>query len=756
MLETQGSAAIHADDAQPAAPVRVPAPKAFSRKFIFLILFAALLVNAAMVLVGLPKVSSALRLTYSMSFGDFYDMIAKNLAQGNGYRLDPAMGNTMLREPGYPLLLAAVFKLGGYGIQQARVACVLLAFGAALILLRLTRKITGDAMTALAAALLFLLYPGVLVAETRAGIEIPSIFTVMLFMLALYGAVKKESLWRYGAAGLLLGAAVVVRSEVLLFPVLLLIYLLFAAKGWAERWKVVERIAVLALGTAAVMSPWIIRNYRLVHSFVPTATVAGVAAQTGLYTCENASSDEPFFLTDTKAGLDRAEMAKQLHIPFVGARYYQIFYTPQGELEFDRALRKSVSAEYRSHPGILASCVSRNLLFNFWFLGKTPKSVLLNALVQAPLLALALAGIVVLWKQKLLRNAGIILLYIVYIPAVHAPILAQARYSMLVVPFLTILAAVFLVSAGRRLRASFGLTGGFHRIPIARPKASALRSVLPAASPSVIDETRVALEPMPAHRNEMELSIVIPAYNEEARLPRTVLETIRWCTSRGLTFELIIVDDGSRDETLALSRLFEEKDVRVRALACPHLGKGAAVRTGMLNAKGRFVLFMDADGATPMDEIPKLLAAVEDRYDVAIGSRVAQRPGEIEVRMPLHRQLIGRGFAALVKIFALDGISDTQCGFKMFRREAAAAIFSRQKLAGFAFDVEILFIARRLSLSIAEIPVNWVAQPGSKVNFIADSVRMQWDISRIHWVHRNLPPRRSAGRGICAGVGAEP
>ena len=310
------------------------------------------------------------------------------------------------------------------------------------------------------------------------------------------------------------------------------------------------------------------------------------------------------------------------------------------------------------------------------------------------------------------------------------------------------------------------LTCGFNRIPIARPKAAALPSVLPAPSPSVIEETRAtlnqlsaSLEPRPTPRSEMVLSIVIPAYNEQARLPRTVLATILWCTSRGLTFEVIIVDDGSRDETLALSRLFEESDLRVRPLACPHLGKGAAVRMGMLNAKGRFVLFMDADGATPLDEIPKLLAAVEDRYDVAIGSRMAQRPGEVEVRTPLHRLLIGRTFAGLVKVFALDGISDTQCGFKMFRRDAAAAIFSRQKLAGFAFDVEILFIARGLSLSIAEVPVNWVAQPGSKVNIIPDSVRMQWDISRIRWLHRNLYPRRSAngerGKVFWAGVEVE-
>jgi 4-amino-4-deoxy-L-arabinose transferase-like glycosyltransferase len=459
MLETQPLAAVHIDGAGAGGQVPVPVPSAFSRKLICSILLAAFFANAVMVLVGLPRLSSPLRLNYNMSFGDFYDVIAKNLADGNGYRIYPALGDTMIREPGYPLLLAAVFKLGGYGIQQARELSVLLAFGAALLLLLLTRKITGDTMTALLAALLFLLYPGVLVAETHTGIEIPCIFTVMLFMLAVYAAVEKGGLWRYGGAGLLLGIAVMVRSVVLLFPIPLLTYLLFRAKGWEERRKLVQSIAVLVVGTVAVMSPWIIRNYNLVHSFVPTATVAGVAAQTGLYTCENASPDRPFYITDTEAGFERSEIAKQLRIPFVEAYYYQIFYTPQEELEFDRVLRKNVSAEYRSHPEILASCAARNLLFNFWFLGKTPTSVLLNALVQAPLLALALAGIMFSRKQKLFRNAGIILLYIFYIPIVHAPILAQARYSIVVVPFLTIFAAVFLVSVVHRLRAPLKRTG---------------------------------------------------------------------------------------------------------------------------------------------------------------------------------------------------------------------------------------------------------------------------------------------------------
>lgn len=254
---------------------------------------------------------------------------------------------------------------------------------------------------------------------------------------------------------------------------------------------------------------------------------------------------------------------------------------------------------------------------------------------------------------------------------------------------------------------------------------------------SIVGELRDFTNFRPPEKDDVELSIVIPAYNEQARLPRTVLETIRWCTTEQIKFELLLVDDGSEDETLRLARLFEESDCRVKAIACPHTGKGAAVRMGMLNAKGQFVLFMDADGATPLTEIPRLLNAVKSGTDVAIGSRVVRQPGEVEVRTSIHRRLIGRTFSFFVGLFALEGVADTQCGFKMFRQEASQAIFSRQKTIGFAFDVEILFVARHLALSIAEIPVNWVAQPGSKVNLAIDSMKMLWDIALIRWLHRN-------------------
>jgi dolichyl-phosphate beta-glucosyltransferase len=269
-------------------------------------------------------------------------------------------------------------------------------------------------------------------------------------------------------------------------------------------------------------------------------------------------------------------------------------------------------------------------------------------------------------------------------------------------------------------------------------------SATPTTPSAVLDETLAHLSQLeivddlkPTPHAQVKLSIVIPAYNEQARLPRTVMSTLRYCAEQELDFELIIADDGSSDDTLALAHLFEKKDARIRALACPHMGKGSAVRLGMLNARGRFVLFMDADGATPLHEIATLAMALEAGNDVAVGSRVTPQSAQVEVHTSLHRRFIGRVFAFFVNLFAVKGIADTQCGFKMFRREAALQIFSLQKLSGFAFDVEILFIARRLSLKIVEIPVNWASQPGSKVNLVTDSMKMLWDISLIRWTHRN-------------------
>lgn len=236
---------------------------------------------------------------------------------------------------------------------------------------------------------------------------------------------------------------------------------------------------------------------------------------------------------------------------------------------------------------------------------------------------------------------------------------------------------------------------------------------------------------------ETTLSIIIPAYNEESRLRKTVLEMRQWTLRSSMKVELLIVDDGSIDQTLTVAKRLAEQWQSVQVLSCPHAGKGAAVRAGMLAAKGHYVLFMDADGATRLTEISKLMAVLDEGYDIAIGSRVSTIP-EVIVRTSLARKSIGRTFAVLVNLLIIRGIQDTQCGFKMFRHEVVKPIFSRQTLSGFAFDVELLFIAKKLGFRLKEVPVSWEAQPGSKVNVVIDSFKMLCDIIRIRWIHRHL------------------
>lgn len=292
----------------------------------------------------------------------------------------------------------------------------------------------------------------------------------------------------------------------------------------------------------------------------------------------------------------------------------------------------------------------------------------------------------------------------------------------------------------------FYFVDGYYKIPVIEGSAPSkkVHPAVPDSGADALKNTREKLEELSARlgieerpKREVTLSIVIPAYNEQTRLPRTVLETIAWCQRNISGYELIIVDDGSSDQTPQIANLFSDQVEGIRYIACPHLGKGATVRVGMLNATGRCVLFMDADGATPVSEIPKMIAKIEEGADVVIGSRVVQKPGETEVVTKLHRKIIGRVFAAIVNIFAIPGFGDTQCGFKMFRHEITRSVFSRQKLNGFAFDVEILFIANKLSLSVMEIPVNWVNQEGSKVNIVTDSVKMLLDILSIRWLHKD-------------------
>ena len=229
----------------------------------------------------------------------------------------------------------------------------------------------------------------------------------------------------------------------------------------------------------------------------------------------------------------------------------------------------------------------------------------------------------------------------------------------------------------------------------------------------------------------MDLSIVVPAFDEELRLGPTLHEIVEYGRGRGLVFEVVVVDDGSRDGTATLVRRIGQLAPEVRLIRAGHNhGKGYAVRTGVLNTTGDLVLFADADGATPIAELERLERAVRQGAEVAIGSRSLRGEG-VTVTARWYRRAMGRTFHALVRLLTVRGITDTQCGFKLFRGPVAQELFSRAQMNGFSFDVELLMLAQGRGYQVAEVPVNWTHKPGSRIRLVRDSLLMARDIFRI-------------------------
>jgi len=225
----------------------------------------------------------------------------------------------------------------------------------------------------------------------------------------------------------------------------------------------------------------------------------------------------------------------------------------------------------------------------------------------------------------------------------------------------------------------------------------------------------------------LDYSAVIPAYNETARLAAPLRAMAAWFRAQRKSFEIIVSDDGSSDGTAALVEEMRQDIPELRLVKSPvNRGKGHAVRIGVLAANGALVLVADADGATPIEETAALEAALAGA-DLAVGSRAMG--GHVERRW--YRHIIGRGFHALVHLFGVRGIRDTQCGFKLFKSAVARDLFALARMNGFSFDVEILLLAQRRGYQIAEVSVDWTHQAGSRINLVTDSVRMALDLVRI-------------------------
>jgi len=227
------------------------------------------------------------------------------------------------------------------------------------------------------------------------------------------------------------------------------------------------------------------------------------------------------------------------------------------------------------------------------------------------------------------------------------------------------------------------------------------------------------------------LSIIIPAYNEAQRLPKTLLAISAYMRQQSYPSELIVVENGSTDGTYQTAKGFQGEIPNLIVLHEDQRGKGWAVRQGMLHAKGDYRFICDADLSMPIEEIAKFLPPEQNKYPIAIGSREAE--GAVRQNEPQYRHLIGRMFNTMVRMLVLPGLNDTQCGFKVFRADAAEEIFPKLTIFGWTFDVEALFLARSFGFTITEIPIQWHHHPHSTVKVLRDSIQMGLDVMKIRW-----------------------
>ena len=225
------------------------------------------------------------------------------------------------------------------------------------------------------------------------------------------------------------------------------------------------------------------------------------------------------------------------------------------------------------------------------------------------------------------------------------------------------------------------------------------------------------------------LSVIIPAHNEENRLPKALEQVFRFLDGQPFTSEVIVVENGSSDNTLAIAQQFAEQHKRIRVLQSER-GKGAAIKRGMLEAQGEYRFMCDADLSMPVEEITKFIPPALEGVDIAIASREAK--GAVRYNEPAYRHLGGRGINFLIQILILPGLNDTQCGFKCFRADVAEVLFNKQALSGWSFDIEVLYIARKFGYRVHEIPIHWYHDADTKVRALPDAIRMFQDIFRIH------------------------
>jgi len=414
-----------------------------------ILVFSVVVLKTMLLLVIFPWLLPKLGNSFQAGlFPDGYGDIASNLIAGNGYRMYDDTSLTMLRSPGFVLVLASLFLFFGKSLFAVQVMQLLMSLATAAIIYFLTNRLFKTQSISVVALLIFLFHPGVLIAETRGGIE----STLMLCFtgcIALSYLVLDHPKWRnFIYFGIAFGLTMLVKSSVAIyFPALVVIALWWKPKGLSVS-TLLSRFAAAGLISLTIMSPWIIRNYNISGQFVPTMTVGGLALFQGAYLVKNAESEKDSYVLLNEAADKQIKIAHEMNLK-IHEDFFPQFYSPNDEINYYNQLGRLAINDYRESPWLLFKAIEHNS-WAFWFQGRTERATMLNIILTAPILILMIWGSVL--ALKVTRDTWLLLVALFAFIAPHLLILSMARYHIILVPLISVLVAVSVIHCWQLLK----------------------------------------------------------------------------------------------------------------------------------------------------------------------------------------------------------------------------------------------------------------------------------------------------------------
>ena len=404
--------------------------------------------KALLLFVALPLFTSAAPGSYNVEgFPDRYDDIATNLLEGHGYRLNTDTSETMLRTPGFVLILAGIFALVGKSLVAVQVFNLAISLVGGWALYRLALRVTQSENIAIGACVIFLLYPATVLSESRAGVE--STFTAagIVFVLLFYRALQSFAYRDFVLAGVAFGLALLIKSTFALVLPGFFIYVILSRRPHPAFGRVVALFAAGSLAALVVLSPWIVRNYKISGEFIPTNSMGGLVAFQGLWVEKHRSEGKPHWQVLNEAIPEQTRVAQELGLR-VRPGFFPQFYAVKDEIRYNDELSRRVRAELLRSPALALRFIGHNFI-GFWIQGRTPTATMLNAVLVLPFLLVALAGLMLSIRRGFHIVPITIVILMFFSP--HLAILGVARYHTPLVPYLAIFAAVALVALARQV-----------------------------------------------------------------------------------------------------------------------------------------------------------------------------------------------------------------------------------------------------------------------------------------------------------------